>query len=88
MLSLFMSEDGETAQFRKLATHPEYRSRGIGSALVSTAAAEARLAGAKTLVCDARQKQSGFYERLGFSKEGEPFSKYGEELYVRMVRSL
>ena len=88
VLSLFMSEDGETAQFRKLATHPEYRSRGIGSALVSTAAAEARLAGAKTLVCDARQKQSGFYERLGFSKEGEPFSKYGEELYVRMVRSL
>jgi len=94
VLSLFVpqgdeaAQDGATrAQFRKLATDPEWRSRGIGSALISTAAAEARCAGASTLVCDARQQQAPFYEALGFTAIGEPFAKYGDEgeMYVHMA---
>ena len=95
VLSLFVpdgddGQPGATAQFRKLATDPEWRSRGIGSALISTAAAEARCAGASTLVCDARRHQAPFYEALGFAMVGEPFAKYGDEgdMYVRMAVAL
>ena len=91
MLSLFLppqspqpSSSGR-AQFRKLAVDPACRCRGLGTALVETAVAEARLAGATSLFCHARSKQQGFYERLGFVRIGEPFAKYGgDAFYVEM----
>ena len=97
VLSLFTVPEGEatqpggaTAHFRKLATDPAWRSRGIGTALISTAAAEARCAGASTLVCDAREPQAPFYAALGFEAREAPFAKYGAdgEMYVRMAASI
>eukprot|EP00928_Gymnodinium_smaydae_P048859 TRINITY_DN32725_c0_g1_i1.p1 TRINITY_DN32725_c0_g1~~TRINITY_DN32725_c0_g1_i1.p1 ORF type:complete len:524 (+),score=74.41 TRINITY_DN32725_c0_g1_i1:136-1707(+) len=78
-----------SAQFRKLAVDPAWRSLGLGSALVQTAAAEARLAGASTLMCHARAPQESFYGSIGFARVGQPFAKYGgEKLYVEMELQL
>ena len=92
VLSLFLPEaTGGVAKFRKLAVDPPFRRRGLATALVETAAAEARLAGATALACDARVSQCAFYEARGFLRNGEAFDKYpgkGAELYVRMRMDL
>ena len=82
---------GSVARFRKLAVEPEWRRRGLATALIETAAAEARLAGAETLACDARASQADFYAARGFQRVSEPFDKYpgkGGELYVKMEMTL
>ena len=88
-VSLFLSSTSKVAKFRKLAVDEEWRSAGIGTALVEVAAAEARCAGATILACDARRPQAPFYQRLGFELDGEPFEKYeGGGEYVRMQLAL
>lgn len=85
------SGGGPVARFRKLAVEPEWRRRGLATALIETAAAEARLAGAETLACDARASQADFYAARGFQRASEPFDKYpgkGGELYVKMEMTL
>ncbi len=87
VVSLFPSDRGTGArcQFRKLAVSPDEQGRRLGTALVETALAEARQAGASALFCHARLGQAGFYERLGFRSVDEPFEKYGGgEMYVEM----
>ena len=77
------------AQFRKLAVEEPFRRQGVATALVETAAVEARLAGATCLWCDARAEQEGFYAARGFEASGEPFEKYeGGGLYVQMEMAL
>ena len=92
VLSLFLPDAaGGTATFRKLAVEPPFRKRGLASALIETAAAEARLAGASALACDARASQCDFYVARGFARDSEPFDKYpgkGGEQYVRMKMEL
>ena len=89
VVSLFVPAEGGRAQFRKLAVEKAFRRRGLATALVETAASEARLAGASCLWCDARAEQAGFYAARGFELCGEPFEKYeGGGLYVQMEMRL
>lgn len=100
VLSLFLPEThsgsgsgsgGGVAKFRKLAVDIPWQKRGLATALIETAAAEARLVGAATLCCDARASQEAFYRARGFERAGEPFDKYpgkGGEMYVSMRMAL
>ena len=101
VLSLFLPETqsgsgsgssgGGAAKFRKLAVDIPWQKRGLATALIETAAAEARLVGAATLCCDARASQEAFYRARGFERAGEPFNKYpgkGGEMYVSMRMAL
>ena len=71
---------GDRAQFRKLAVLPDWQGIGVGSALISVAAAEATVAGCKRLFCHARLNAEQFYAKLGFARRRDPFNKYGKEI--------
>ena len=89
VISLFVSEDGQKAQFRKFATASEHQGQGLGSLLLQHLIQEARKQGVQRLWCDARATQVGFYERRGMQPAdgGAIFLKNGKE-YVRLEMQL
>jgi GNAT superfamily N-acetyltransferase len=60
-------------QLRGMATLPEVRGLGCGSALVQESLARARAAGVKVLWCNARTPAVAFYKKHGLSTRGEEF---------------
>ncbi|WP_435263583.1 GNAT family N-acetyltransferase [Tenacibaculum sp. nBUS_03] len=73
-------------QLRGMATLTEVRGKGIGKQLVNEALSLLRNDGVAVLWCNAREKASSFYKRLGFVIVGETFviEKVGEH-YVMAV---
>ncbi len=69
--------DPPFVRLRKLAVLPEKQGRGIGSKLIRFAASQPEVQKADQLWCDARQDAVVFYQRLGFTLEGEVFEKTG-----------
>lgn len=70
--------EGEPGKLMQMAVHPQRQGEGIGRRLVieieKRAFAELGLAG---LYCHAQLDAIPFYERLGWSTEGETFSEAG-----------
>jgi Histone acetyltransferase len=62
---------------RQVAVDEKLRRRGIGTALVSESERIARDAGYSRVVLHARMAAAGFYEKLGYEREGEPFTEVG-----------
>ena len=60
-------------QIRGVATLPEARGTGLGTALMDAAREHAREKGARILWCNARVSAAGFYRKLGFEIAGEEF---------------
>lgn len=66
--------EGDWAHLRQVAVYPEYRGRGIGSALVAELVAEARRRELQHAYLNARLSAVGLYERAGFRVVSpEPF---------------
>lgn len=61
------------AELAKIMTHPKCRGRGVASALVGAALAEARVQGKTLVVLDTAADEGAgpFYEHLGFTLAGE-----------------
>ncbi len=68
---------GRAIQLRGMASHPEVRGLGYGKALVQHALQGYTLDNAELMWCNAREVAVSFYERLGFTKFGEPFDIAG-----------
>lgn len=85
VISLFVT--GETARFRKFATHPDHQRRGIGTQLMHHILEQAHQRGATVLWCDARLDAADFYRRFGMEAIGEIFHK-GPIPYVKFSRTL
>lgn len=66
-LRLRVGRDGEILN---VYTEPAYRGRGIGTALVATAVAEARALGVRRLSLQPTEDSRGLYKRAGFRAEG------------------
>lgn len=64
-------------QIGRMAVLPEWRSRGVGSALLEKIIETARSRGLKQVKLDAQDHAVGFYEQHGFSVEGEEFLDAG-----------
>jgi predicted GNAT family N-acyltransferase len=64
---------GSTAQFSRLAVLAAYRRRGIATAMLELAEAEARAAGARRLVLHAQTYAQELYERAGYRPRGRVF---------------
>lgn len=80
--AVVIPEEGH-AELDGLFVLPPMWRRGIGRALVDAAAHEARCRGL-TLMVVAGRAASGFYERCGFTLEGEAQTRFGPAL--RMSR--
>lgn len=60
-------------RLRGMATEEAVRGAGLGRKLVEACMAHARRHGAQLMWCNARVPAAGFYEGLGFEKEGPVF---------------
>ena len=80
--------DRSAYRLRGMATLPAWRGRGGGGALVHEGLRLAGEAGADLVWCHARLTATGFYEKLGFTAEGEEFECEHSGRHVVMVREL
>lgn len=65
------------AHIGRMAVLPEWRGRGVGSALLVAALSRARELGLSRVCLHAQTHAVGFYARLGFQAEGEVFLEAG-----------
>jgi len=74
---LLIDRGAGTWQLRQMAVAPELQRSGIGRKLVTFAVDWAREAGGTKLMAHAREPAVPFYERVGFTVEGEPYQQVG-----------
>jgi GNAT superfamily N-acetyltransferase len=71
----FVCPDGEPGEWRVrgMATVPELRGHGVGSAILAALLDHARAQGATRVWCNARTPARSLYARAGFQVESEEF---------------
>lgn len=67
----------EIIKMRQVAVTDSFRNKGIGRQLVEYAENYAKEQGYKEVVLHARQVAIEFYNKLGYTEEGEPFVEVG-----------
>ncbi len=72
---LVPKEDG--GKLIQMAVDPRQQGGGVGRLLVDALVARAQVLGLGRVYCDAREKAEGFYDRLGFHREGDWFLEAG-----------
>lgn len=60
-------------KLRQMAVADAYQGQGIGAELVKFAEKLAAQKGFKTIETNARKTAQGFYEKLGYAPDGDPF---------------
>jgi predicted GNAT family N-acyltransferase len=79
-------EGGPAWQLRGMATEPDLQGTGVGRLLVQFATDEARRdAPERIFWCNARTSAQGFYARLGWTVQSEPFDIPLAGPHVRMT---
>ncbi len=79
--------DDETIRLMQVAVDTIYQGEGVGRELVAYAEKRAREAGYKKIVMHAMLFVVGFYEKMGYKAEGEPFDEQGIT-FMKMVKKL
>jgi predicted GNAT family N-acyltransferase len=87
VLALPDRDDPTRVKLLQMAVAKDLAHRGIGARLVRELERRVRDAGAVEVHMHARMSARGFYEKLGYSEEGEVFSEVGLP-HVRMHRRL
>ncbi len=72
----------------RIVTLPEYRHRGIGSAVVKECERWATELGYKKVVLDSRDNKVEFYRKLGYRECGEPYFDGDTFRCIRMEKDL
>ncbi|MBS1765888.1 MAG: GNAT family N-acetyltransferase [Acidobacteria bacterium] len=85
-LMLTPREGGEV-QMRQVAVKPDQQGTGLGRALVEEAERKARELGFTRMMLHARDQAIGFYERLGYAREGGLFVEVGI-VHQQMVKQI
>jgi GNAT superfamily N-acetyltransferase len=75
-------------RLRGMATHPEHRSKGVGTQLMHFAIDQLNSLGTDVLWCHARINAVEFYKRLGLGIEGPLFHVEGIGEHYLMYRRL
>jgi predicted GNAT family N-acyltransferase len=75
--TLRMLAHGDAAKIGRVAVRAAARRAGIGTRLMERAAALARERGFPEIVLHAQVAVAGFYRRLGYVEEGDPFDEAG-----------
>ncbi len=76
-----------SAKLERIAVLKSYRGQGIGKEIVKTSLKLAQPKGASEVTLHAQQSTVGFYEKLGFQQEGEPFEEAGIP-HIAMTKKL
>ena len=79
-------EGAPAAKLERFAVLPEFRSRGLGLALVAAVMADAEAAGFDRQVLHAQAHLEGFYRTFGFRRSGPDFWEAGL-LHTPMART-
>lgn len=79
-ISMFI--EGDSAQFRKLATQPEYQRKGCASLLIKHVIHICYQMQVKRVWCNARIDKTHFYQNFGLTKTNEFFTKADLEFVV------
>ncbi len=79
--------DDDTIRLMQVAVDTVYQGEGVGRELVAYAEKRAREAGYTKIVMHAMLFVVGFYEKLGYKAEGEPFDEQGIT-FMKMVKKL
>lgn len=79
--------DNEEIRMMQVAVDPVHQGEGIGRKLIEHAENAAKEIGYDHLVMHAMLSVVGFYEKLGFTQEGDMFEEKGIN-FVRMVKEL
>ena len=64
-------------RFRGIATLPEYRNRGLATAIIEFAIDRLKTAGVEAIWCNARTSALGLYKKLGFDAVSDEFEIEG-----------
>lgn len=78
-------EHGAVGKIERVALLKEARGLGLGERLVRFATQVLEASGHKVLLLNAQVQATGFYERLGYRAEGEPFDDEGIP-HIAMLR--
>ena len=68
-------ESDSRLRMRQFAVRADFQGQGIGRALVTYAEEFARARGYQEIMLHARETAIGFYEKLGYRKEGSRFTE-------------
>jgi GNAT superfamily N-acetyltransferase len=80
-------EEPSAWRLRGVATAPEARNQGIGTAVLDAVIAHVEAAGGRLLWCNARTPAQTLYERAGFTTEGERWTDPDIGPHIRMWRA-
>lgn len=69
--------ESESLKLRQMAVDPRYQGLGIGESLILAAEEMCNPLGYSDIFLHARETAVGFYEKCGYSVEGEPFVEVG-----------
>ena len=78
----------EEAQIRFMAVDEDCRGQGIGRRILAALEEQARAAGARRIVLDARKPAERFYAKQGYRTLGEAHTLFGRIAHVRMAKNL
>ncbi len=78
---------GGSCKLERMAVERRYRGLGVGRSLLEAAEREARRLGARGVVLHAQTAAREFYERNGYSADGDVFDEAGIE-HLRMTKPL
>ena len=77
-----VEEDPQTVRLRQMAVMNDLQGKGIGRALMQFAENLARERGYRKITMHARKNATGFYEKMGYRKQGEEFTEITIPHYV------
>jgi len=80
-------KNGIQAKLERIAVLKSYRGQGIGKRIIAASLGLAKTKGASEVILDSQQSAAGFYEKLGFRQEGEPFEEVGIP-HIAMTKKL
>lgn len=79
--------DNQTIRMMQVAVDTKYQGEGVGRELVKYAETRARKAGYKKIIMHAMLNVIGFYEKLGYTQEGDIFEERGIT-FAKMAKEL
>ena len=80
------AESATHYRLRGMAVEPDRQAGGVGRELVEACVEVVRAAGGSLIWCNARQSAAGFYDKLGFTRQGDVFEIEGVGPHYVMSR--